>query len=276
MADAKRAFNSQGLGGMASGLLRAAQGSQGGQLGLNMSITDPQLQALSDMGLFQANSFFSQAGDNEAADLAGVLGLDFLGQVGSSDPMDVARSQFDLLNPILQEQQMRDQLEMENRLFQQGRLGSSGTLSGQSDLNALFDSQLDAERRLLFDSLGQGMAVQAQNASLGATLSQLNPTLRGLFQGIGGNALNIPLGIQAAMLQQAQVAGGLSGATNTGTLTQPGLNIEDSIGAGLVNSGVQGLTNSIPGLFNSGSSIPANAPTGTNPTHNGFLTTVGK
>lgn len=228
-----------------------ATASNDPRLGLNMEIVDPRLQALSEQGLAQAGLFFDQAINNETADLAGARALDFLNQL-EADPMQVAERQFNLLNPILQRQQEEDFLAQEQRLYSQGRLGGSGALSGQAQQRALFDAQMDAERKLLFDSLGQGMAVQAQNATLGATLAQLDPGLRGLFQGLGQGALQTPMAIQQAMLNQAQVAGGLSGANTVGSLTQPGLNPQNAVGAGLLNTGIQGLTNAIPGLFQGG------------------------
>jgi hypothetical protein len=222
------------------------------------------LQALNQLGLDQSGLFFNMAADSESAARAGELGLNFLNQLGETDPMEIAQSQFNLLNPILQQQQEQDFLDFEQRAFSQGRMGST---AGARDLNALTDAQTDAERKLLFDSLGQGMASQAQTANLAATMAQLDPAIRGAFQGIGQGFLNIPMELQNQMLRQAQVAGGLSGATNTGTLTTPSTSVNpmQAMGAGLLNSGIQGLTNSIPGLFQG--SNTASFLGGTNPAY---------
>jgi len=242
-----------------SGGGNVGRGSNAGGFGFDLAITDPQLLEAQNLGLFGGNAALQAALDSPTAALAGDLGLQFMNQVGSTNPMDIAQSQFDLLNPILQQQQQEDFLGQEARLRSQGRLGSTGSLSGQSQQNALFDSQNDAERKLLFDSLGQGLAIQAQNASLGSMFSQLDPSIRGQFQGLGTNFLNIPLTLQDAMLRQAQVGGGLAGATNTGSLTQPGFNARQAAGAGLLNSGIEGLTDSLSSAFQPSSTF--NRPT---------------
>lgn len=232
-----------------SRLPQPSRGGSGDRMGLDMAITDPRLKDVSDLGLQGAGLFLGNAINNPLADESSLIASRFLNELNETDPMAIAQNQFNLLNPILQEQQMQEQMDLENRLFAQGRLGST---SGSQDFNAFLDSTRDAERKLLFDSLGQGMAVQAQNASLAATLAQLDPTLRQAQLGLAGGMLNLPLGIQQAMLQQAQVAGGLAGATNTGQLTSPGIDVGQSIGAGLLNQGIQGITNAIPGLFSGG------------------------
>jgi len=254
------AVNDFTSGGGGAGGGNVGRGSNAGGFALDLAITDPQLLEAQNLGLFGGNAALQAALDSPTAALAGDLGLQFMNQVGSTNPMDIAQSQFDLLNPILQQQQQEDFLGQEARLRSQGRLGSTGSLSGQAQQNALFDAQNDAERQLLFDSLGQGLATQAQNASLGAMFSQLDPTIRGQFQGLGTNFLNIPLTLQDAMLRQAQVGGGLAGATNTGNLTQPGFNAQQAIGAGLLNSGIQGLTGSLSTAFNQPSSTLINRP----------------
>jgi hypothetical protein len=231
------------------GLINPNAGGGKGKFGLDMAIADPTLRAIQQGGLFGAEMFQNEALTSANAARAGELGLDFLNQLGATDPMDIAQNQFNLLNPILQQQQEDEFLAQEQRLFAQGRLGGAGRHSGSAQQQALFDAQLDAERKLMFDSLGQGLATQAHLAAMGGTLSQLDPAIRGAFMGLSQAGLQNSLAIENAMLQQAQVAGGLAGATNTGTLTQPGLSATNAIGAGLMNSGVQGLTNAIPGLF---------------------------
>jgi hypothetical protein len=217
-----------------------------GPLGLNLGISDPTLQGISQQGLFGAQDFFNQAQNNPNAALAGQLGGGFLEQLGTFNPLDVAQNQFGLLSPILNEQFTQDRLSQENRQFAQGRLGSTG---GAQDVNALLDSQNDARRKLLFESFGQGQQAQNQLFNLGSGLSQLDPQLRGLFGGLGTNFLNVPLSIQQAGLNQAQIAGSLAGANTSGTLTNPGQSFSQQIGAGLINSGVSGLTSGLEGLF---------------------------
>lgn len=264
-------FTSADLAGVDPAVLAAYQQMSGGgskQNGLNMSIVDPTLQAINAQGLFGAQSMFDQAMNNPNAAMAGDLGGMFMQQLmdQGNSPMALAENQFNLLNPILQNQQNQDYLNLESRLFGQGRLGAT---SGSNDMNAFFDAGNDATRKLLYDSLGLGMASQAQNASLAGMFSQLDPSLRGQYQQLGSGFLNIPLSLQQAMLNQTQIAGALSGANTVGSLTPPGLNPAGAVGAGLLNSGVQGLTNAIPGLFNSAGQSPW-----TNNPINGYVSTT--
>ena len=184
-------------------------------------------------------SFFGDlAQNNQGADLAGQLGLDFLGNLGAADPLAIAQQQFGLLNPILQKQQEEDRLRQESRLFAQGQLGGT---PGSSRQNALFDSQADATQKLLFESLGQGLAAQRQQADIGSNLLQLDPTIRGLFQNLSTSNLGNVLGIDQAALNRllagAQVEGTGSaqggGGGGGGALQQ--------IGTGLLASGAEGI-----------------------------------
>jgi hypothetical protein len=208
---------------------------------LQMSL-DPQLQQLQQSGLFGAQQFMNQAQTNPNAALAGQLGEGFLGQLGTFNPMDVAQQQFGLLNPMLQEQFTQDRLGQESRQFAQGRLGSTG---GAQDVQAMLGAQEDARRNLLFESYGQGLQGQQHLFNLGSGLSQLDPQLRGLFGNLANQALNVPLSLQQAGLNQAQIAGGLAG----GAQFQPQQSMGQALGAGLINSGVQGLTGMAQGLF---------------------------
>ena len=202
--------------------------------------------ALGDLqaGLFKdADMFNEMARNNEGADLARSMGMDFLGNMGAFDPAEIAQMQFDILDPILAERQQDDVLNMEQRQFAQGRLGSTG---GANDFGAMYDSHEDARRKLLSDSFGQGLAAQNQQFSLGTGLLQLDPTLRGLFQNLGGNSLTGGLNIQTSA---NDVFSAMSGAGGGGVSSGGGMNPMSSIGAGLMNSGVNGLANSAAGLF---------------------------
>ena len=203
---------------------------------------DYQNQQLSHAGLFG-----DMAVNNATADMAGQMGQDFLGNLGAYDPMQIAQMQFDQFNPILQDQNNQDFLDMENRLFAQGRLDQNGVGGGNGQMNALFDAQQDGQRKLLFDSFGQGLAAQNQQFNLGSSLAQLDPQLRGLFQSLGTQGMNNVLSIdQQGLNRYSAFAGGSQGSQAAST---PGFNPVGAIGAGLLNSGANGLTNAMNGLF---------------------------
>ena len=231
--------------------------SQGddGQYNLTNNITDPKLQEISDSGLTGAAKFFNEAMNSQNAATAGRVGNDFLNQIGSTDPMEVAQRQFDLMNPLLREQQQQDLYGLENRLFSQGQMGSGGFAPGQHSMNAMFDANNDSRQKLLFDSLNQGMQTQNHVANMGSSLSQLDPQLRQQYQNLGQGMFNIPMSIQQQMLNQANVTGGLAGAANTADLGQQQVdsynnaNKSPSLGStivdGIATKGVDYLSNKL-------------------------------
>lgn len=212
---------------------RATIGATGAMLGL-------QNGAVGDAGMFN-----EMARNNQSADMAGQLGQDMMANMGAWDPYQIAKMQYDQMMPILADDFDQANLKMEGRQFAQGRLGSTG---GANDFNALFDSQGDTQRKLLADSFGQGLAGQAQNAQLAQSFMQLDPTLRGLFQGLGSNSLSNALSIQGAALDQFNASNVAAAGGNSGR--GAGFNPMQDIGAGLMNSGVNQISGAFQGLFN--------------------------
>jgi hypothetical protein len=210
-----------------------------------------QLGDIQGGNLDAAQGFFGQAQNNQSADMAGQLGQSFLGNMGAFDPMQIAQMQFDQFNPILQHQQNQDFLGMESRLFNQGQLGAGGFSGGNNQMGALFDSFGRQNQQLLYDSFGQGLQAQQQQANLASQFSQLDPQLRGLFQSLGTQGLNNALGIDAAGLDRFATFSGAQGGGvggGGGGIQSPGLG--QQVGAGLINSGANQITNGFNGLFN--------------------------
>jgi hypothetical protein len=110
------------------------------------------------------------------------------------------------------------------------------------------DSQRDAERKLLFDSFGQGMQAQQGQINNASALMQLDPQLRGLFQNLGSGALGQSLDINNQGLNRFNAFAAARGG-NSNTTSSGGPSALNQVGNGLVNSGVGALTNSIGGLF---------------------------
>ena len=293
--NAARGFTPADLAGLSPQMLNALGQGEGpggrGAMGMGLEVTDPRMQGIQDSALSGAGGLFDQAGANVNGGMAGQLGGDFLGQMGSMDgnaaqagnlgsqfmgqlgnldPMQIAQAQFDQMNPILQEQHQQQALNMENRLFAQGQMGSGGFSPGRQSMEAMFDSQNRDRRNLLHESFGQGMAAQGQVGNMANMFSQLDPNLRGQlgnmgaqmsqlqpglanqFAQAGNNLFQVPMGIQTGQLNQAEVAGGLSGASRSGSTTNPSMSNTDAFATGLMNSGVNGLNNQINGLFQGG------------------------
>jgi hypothetical protein len=197
-------------------------------------------------GLFgSSGNFLSMAENNSAADLAGQMGMDFLSSLGAFSPEEIMELQFNILNPLLSEQQEQDRLALEGRLFSQGRLGGTG---GNLEFGTLLDSQEDSRRKLLADSLGLGLASQAQQFNIGSGLLQLDPALRSMFMGLSSEALTGGLNIQnTASGLFSSLAAAQGGGGSAVSPLSPGA----ALGAGLVNSGIGGITTGLEGLFNS-------------------------
>lgn len=214
---------------------------QWNSLGANATGVLGDLQA----GLFGNAAAFTDMGmNNEAADQANTLGMDFLGGLQQYDPYQVAQMQYDLMYPILQDQEQQDRLDLESRLFAQGQLGST---PGSLRQNALYDAQEDMRRKLLADAFGQGLQSQAQQYNMGTGLLQLDPALRAAFSGMGLNALQGGLGIQTMANNIYSV---LAAGEGSNPAQQGGINFGQALGAGLVNSGVKQITGGLDGLFN--------------------------
>jgi len=212
-----------------------------------------------------ANQFGQQAINNQGASDAGFAGRNMLASVNAFDPMAVAQQQFGLFNPIMQEQFEQDRLSQENRLFAQGQTGST---AGANQTNALLDSQRDAERKLLFDSFGQGMQAQNQQVSNASALMQLDPQLRGLFQNLAQGASGNSLAINDQELDRFNAFAAARGGSATQTSSNP--SALNQIGSGLVNAGVGQISTQVGSLFN-----PSSAPTGNN-NINGYINPVGR
>lgn len=222
----------------------ATKGMDNLKLGATGDLKRLQNQLLQDAKLFNAMGV-----DNEGADLAQSLGMDFLSGIDAFDPMAIAEQQFNLLNPILAAEQEQQFLDMEGRLFRQGRLGGSGRLSGQSQMNALFDSQEDARRKLLADSFGMGLQAQAQQVNLGSSLLQLDPTLRGLFRGLGSASLSDSLNIQTTANDVFRALAGAQGGNASGGGGGSGNSLGGALMSGVLSGLTGGISSAVEGLF---------------------------
>lgn len=223
-----------------SGLFNAAFDPITGLFGTGV---DDSLQGIQDTLVGQATQLAGTT--SPFTDQLTGLGQGFFNNV-QIDPTQIAQQQFDVLAPILDRQNQQQRLDQESRLFRQGRLGSTG---GAREVEALLNAQDDARRNLLFESFGQGLEAQRQNAALGLQFAQAAPQLQGMFGSLVNTPLSQILAMQGAGLDLARVAGGLSGGNITST--NPNASTSQLFNQGLLQSGLQGLNTGIQQGFNS-------------------------
>jgi hypothetical protein len=249
-----------------NGLFNTSMDTRPGQDLLVAEATGP-LAGVQSGQVGYADNYFNQAQSDPNAQLAGSMGYDFLSGMGNFDPMQIAQMQYEQFQPIMQGQFDQANLDMEGRQFAQGRLGSTG---GANDFNALYDSQNDSNRALLFDSFGQGLNAQNQQYNIGSGLMSLDQQLQqGLF-GMGSSALNNALGINTSALDTFRTLSGAQGGGGS-SAGSGGYSPMQTVGQGLLNSGVNQISGAVGGLFQP--SGVTNSPY-TNNTINGYTSTT--
>lgn len=224
---------------------------EGGGVGVAMGLS-PEEQALQQTLMGQAGTLFGtspygQAMGQTAAESAYGLGQQFMGLAGQ----DTAQREQDVYNAIRAMQspeEQRQQLMLEERLANQGRLGvRTNMFGGTPEQLALSKAQSEAQNQAAYMAMQQAQQQQAQQAQLGQTYAGLGSQLaaqdlaaRAGQQQLGLSALGgayVPqaqlLNVQQAaqlypqLAQQAQFQGaGLFGEASMGGL-------EAMLGAGL-------------------------------------------
>lgn len=218
-------------------------GYQGRKVRLEM---DPRLQALQDNSLSTAGLF---TGLVPGFDQYQQVGQDSLDDYQGFDLDPWARDAYSGVADILGQQQDEARLGLENRLFAQGRLGSTGMGSG-NDLQAQLEGELDAQRRMAFmDFYGMGMDRQNQLYNHMSGAGQLPFQLQSLFQGVGGEATQNAFGIQRAQLDALAAANNASAPTGHGVTPY---SQGDYMSAALTGAGAQMIGDGVRGLFTGG------------------------
>lgn len=191
-----------------SGLFGAGFADGTGQITLS-----PALQALQQELLVKAASTYGY----NPADLlqrSQQLRSQFLDQASGS-AADAAQERFNILAPVLQDEANKAYLNLEDRLYNQGRLGSTGTLSGQADLEAFQKAREQASRQLLYDAYGQAANDQQRSLQLAAQAGSMYPQEVALYQSLAGQYLQPAIGLDTNALQLAQIFGGFAGQQGT-------------------------------------------------------------
>jgi hypothetical protein len=152
-----------------------------------------------------ANSMFAQSGTDIAQSGQQQLGLgqSLLGRASALDTGQVAREQFDKQSALLEPGFQRQRTGLENRLFAQGRLGSSGGAGAQ---RALSEAQGQTLAGVSANALGQGLAAQNQMFNQGQGLIQQGRS------GVGSGAGLFNQQIGNLSSQQALTLGAIQGA----------------------------------------------------------------
>jgi hypothetical protein len=217
-------------------------------------------------------------------------GRTMLGQAAGLSPTDIASQQYDITRGLIEPEQARQRSSLEQRLFAQGRLGSSG---GAQQFGRLLESQGQQRNQLLSQALGQGLATQGQLfgqglQTIGAGQGMLGLGTQQIGQGIGigqqgaqqlgtgaqlfGSRLGLEQQMLDRKLQQLQAARSMAqdplqlanmgigiggrqaaaGASTAPMLFEAGQ--ADPLGTALMGFG-QSIASS-PGLFSSGPTTP--------------------
>ncbi len=215
------------------------------------------LQELQAQGVSSANQFAGQVqGDPLAAQFRGAAG----GLMGDfqSNPFMAQQQLFDQGNQILAPQQEQARLAQEQRLFSQGRLGSSGALSGSNDQAMLLRAQQEQTQGLFNQSFGQAQMQQAQQGALAGQFAQGALGQQGGLFNLSNMGLQQALSIENAGNQQAQTAGDIN-RTTTGAVPGQG----SPLGDGLMSAGLDMFGTGINGLFQSPTITSSNVPQNT-------------
>ena len=157
-------------------------------------------QQLLGMGQQQLGmSPFGLAGQQQAAQQAFGLGGQFMGQAG----MPMAGREQDVYDRIRATQlgeEERQRLQLEERLFNQGRGGvRTAMFGGTPEQLALAQAQEEAQNRASLAAISQAQAEQRQQADIGATYGQLGSNIATQRQGLEA--------AQQLMAQQAMQGG---------------------------------------------------------------------
>jgi hypothetical protein len=196
-----------------------------------ISLTQPMREA-------QQNLFSYAKGIDPFQKQAGALGLGFLNQVGSFDPFEAAATQAGRMNDIMAPEWNRQNLSLENRLFQQGRLGSTG---GSQQQGALYEAQNQQQAKNLVDALGQAQNIQGNLINRGLLLGKTPMQMQ-------TQALNNLFGMNTSALNQMRA--GIVGGTSQGPIAPTLMN---QLGQGLLAGGASGLANADWGSMFGGS-----------------------
>ena len=142
---------------------------------------------------------FGLAGQQQAAQDAFGLGGQFMGQAG----MPMAGREQDVYDRIRATQlgeEERQRLQLEERLFNQGRGGvRTAMFGGTPEQLALAQAQEEAQNRASLAAISQAQAEQRQQADIGATYGQLGSNIATQRQGLEA--------AQQLMAQQAMQGG---------------------------------------------------------------------
>lgn len=203
--------------------------AQAGPQGLNLNLAPQQQAMMSQLGQ-GAQGFFSQAMAPTAAREQEV---------------------YDRLRALQAPGEQRDQLALEERLANQGRLGvRTAMYGGTPEQLAQSQAQAEAQNQAALMAMQQGQAQQAQQAALGEQF------LRGQYLPQAALLQQLQPGLQTAeMAQRGQLTGaGLFGeatASGLNTLLGSGLgqaNLMGQLGSGLLTSSLQGMSQSGTGI----------------------------
>ena len=184
--------------------------------GFNIGLS-PAAQAQQDVLRRQANYYLTQPvqGVNELGQLgqmAGGLGAQFMNQAAMPTGMREAQL-YGLMRGMQMPEEQRQQLALEERLAQQGRLGvQTAQYGGTPEQLAFEKARQEAQNQAALMAIQQGQAQQAQQAGLGTQYAGLMSQLAGQGMGLQQMQQQLGLGAMGASYLPEQQALGMLGA----------------------------------------------------------------
>ena len=156
------------------------------------------------------NQFLGQSGVN-----IGQLGAFNNNPFQASQPFDLQQTtqdQFNLLEGLQQGSRDQASQDLEERLFAQGRLGSTGGTGQQSSLQDQFRLQ---QAQNMQSAFGQGLQGQQQQFGQDAASNQQRLAQQQLLSSLGQGFFNSSLAPEELLMRQHQTAGSFAPITKT-------------------------------------------------------------
>lgn len=174
-------------------------------------------------------------------------GQQLAGRAASMDPNQIARQQYNMMSQLAAPGEHQARTGMENRLFSQGLLGSSGGAAQMGQMQQAL-GQADLQRQQQAMGMGQQVQAQQMQNALGMIGAGQGMFGQGL-QGIGTHSIYDNMAMNQIM-QSANMGAQQSAAHGIGAQAamQAASNRGDMIG-GVFGGVMNGLSQSVGGLF---------------------------
>jgi len=220
---------------------------------------NPTGQALQDELESSALSRFANTPANymelgSAREQALGVGQQFTGQAGNYGlPMaDREQEVYDRIRATQLGEEERQRLALEERLFNQGRMGvQTSMFGGTPEQFAMSKAQAEAQNQASLMAIQQAQAEQQQQAALGAQFTTLGSGLAAQQQALESGQQQIGLGaLQGAYVPQAAMLSAFSPALNVASLADVARRQQGELGLEAQMANISGIVGQRAALAN--------------------------